>query len=125
MNHLILISLLLFQAAGAEPATAHPAIPATPALIGLDADAVLHGVDGSDRFVGNATIEQCGAQLVVEDGWGRRITVPRGKWVAIDNGCRKDLIWYCGTTQEISRGVRGKNVLVFNSANSRQIDIRW
>lgn len=99
--------------------------PLSTALLGVDADFAVAALRSSGVHLFGNTIEQCSGQLTVEDGCGHRITIHRGQWVRIDNGCRGDLIWYCGNTREISRGVRGRNVHVFHSLNGRRIDISW
>lgn len=120
----ILLTLALCSGPGATAPT-QPTEIRSSALLGIAADDVLPIVRAASAPMCNRTIEQCGGQLTVEDGCGRRIAIPRGQWVTIDNGCRNDLIWFCGNTQEISRGVRGRAVQVFHSCNGRRIDICW
>ncbi len=112
-----------------QPADAGTVAPAAPpaavAMLGVSTDALADALVGSCAVSFSGTTEQCGGQLYVETGHGCRLPIQRGCWVMIDNGCRGDLIWYCGASREISRGVQGHFVQVYHSTHGRQITIRW
>jgi hypothetical protein len=73
----------------------------------------------------HSTTERCSGQLTVEDGFGVRWTIQRGYWYTINNGYRRDLQWFCGSTAEVTRNVYSPNVSVFHSLNDRKITINW